>query len=229
MYTRTFGSLPIIFKPQLVHLTRLTDNKHMPKVVVSEWVSLTFQIRNTQRISLALFELKPLWKFVEQQHTGGEQTESIEVTNEHEETSKDDLAECTSINELFMSPGETYRVRLKVRAKRTHGHLHILGIKYKLCVSENPKLVVAMNNGGGSQQQVLDKEVIYGKQLFELKGPRLNNNTQNMRSVVYDVDNRLNLKIINKTPLMQVRVKRYLELQNYRRSSHMTLKSFNLT
>lgn len=211
MYTRAFGSLPILFKPQLVHLTRLTDNKHMPKLVVNEWTSVTFQIRNTLRIPLALFNLKPMWKFVEQQHGGSgggsESTtnEPIEVSNEFDDKEQENaVVECTSIGELLIWPGETYRVRLKVRAKRAHAHLHVLGIKYKLCVSENTKQAMLAATSTTTATTTIDKEIIQGKQVFELRGARLNNNTQNMRSIVYDVDNRLNFKIINKTPLMQV-------------------------
>lgn len=117
----------------------------------------------------------------------------MEITNEFEPNS--DVVETNVINELTMSPSDIYRVRLRLRPKRAHGHLHVQGIKYKLCLGENVKLV---------DRPTLDKELICGKQLFELRGPRLNNTHQAMKSVIYDVDNRLNLKVINKTPLMQV-------------------------
>lgn len=207
MYIRTFGSLPVLFKPQLACFTRLTDNKHMPKVVLNEWTSLAFHVRNPLRINITLFDVTVLWKYTDQQQQPGEgKTEPFEISNELDDTSGSppaEIAECSRIGEIALAPGDVYRVRLKIRAKRAHGHLHVLGIKYKLCVSDNYKMASQVNDRAANPN--LDKELIAGKQLFELKGPRLNNNQQNMRSVVYDVDNRLNLKIINKTPLMQVR------------------------
>lgn len=179
----------------------------MPKVVVDEWISITFDLRNSLRINMTLFDITLLWKFVEQhQHVGGgvdeNKAEMAEITNEQDSLSTntsiiDEIAECSSISELTMAPTEAYRLRLKLKAKKSHGHLHILGIKYKFCLGDNVKIQM-------SDKMSLDKELIVGKQLFELRGARLNNNQQTMRSIVYDVDNRLNLKIINKTPLMQV-------------------------
>lgn len=224
---RTFGSLPVLFKPQVAHLTRLTDNKHMPKVVVDEWTSVAFNIRNTLRIGVTLLELTLLWKYVEQQHNSGsgdeaKPPETIEVSNEFEPNAE--FAECSSIGEVAMSPGDVCRVRLKLRAKRPHGHFHVLGVKYKLCLGENVKLAhllerMSLNSAASNVPQAftpnLDKELISGKQLFELRGPRLNNNQQNMKSIVYDVDNRLNLKIINKTSLMQVYKINALDIKLY--------------
>ena len=203
LYVKTFGNLSVLFKPQINNLTSFTDNKHMPKVVVNEWVSVTFNLLNSLRVNMTLCDITLLWKFVEQQpqHSHHQQSDSatvndniVEITNEHNHSLSKDIAECSIINELILAPSDSCRIRLKLKVKKPHGHLHILGIKYKFSLAENAKI----------QASLLEKDFIVGKQLFELRGPRLNNNQQSMRSVVYDVDNRLNLKIVNKTPLMNV-------------------------
>jgi hypothetical protein len=87
-----------------------------------------------------------------------------------------------------------------VKPKRPAGHLHILGIKYRFGLADDDK-------SKAQQQRTQTPPVmdyLAGKQLFEIRGGRLNNNQQNMRTVVYDIDNRLNLKIIQKTAQLQV-------------------------
>lgn len=196
LHVKAFGSLPMLFKPQIIVFNKHTDNKHMPKVVVDEWLSVTFEIKNPLRIAVSMYDITLLWKFIEQGHT--ESNEPSEVSNEQLDDATnniDGLVECSKIVELTLKSFESYRLRLRLKAKKPHGHLHILGIKYRFSLD---------NVKPAQLQQNELNDTIVCKQMFDLKGPRLNNNPQNMRSIVYDVDNRLNLKIINKTPLMQV-------------------------
>jgi hypothetical protein len=81
----------------------------------------------------------------------------------------------------------------------------------------NPVFENNMDNISNSKENSLSKStmadeftMLTGKQLFEIKGMRLNNNQQAMRTIVYDVDNRLNFKIMNKSPLLQVSFYHYL-------------------
>lgn len=200
LYVSSFRTLPILFKPQLQFLDKTTDNKQMPKVVVNESVSVMFEIKNHLRISLILTEITLLWKFIDQSTTASisdESSKPFEVSNEckSSDLNQQDIVECSTIKELTLSPHESYKLRLTFKPLRSHGHLHIMGLKYRLGLTSFSS---EANNAS------TDFNTLYGKHLFELRGPRLNNNTQAMRSVVYDTDNRLNFKIVNKTAQLQI-------------------------
>jgi hypothetical protein len=203
LYIKAFSSLPILFKPQINFLSNNTDNKHMPKVVVDEWISVAFDIKNSLRISLILYNVTLLWKIVETSDPS-DKVGNSEITNETTDLKEDaqhSLVEFSTIKELTLNSFETFKLRLRIKTKKPHVHLHILGIKYLISL-ENVKFHLTTNE---TEEAVVNgKEIILGKQLFDLKGHRLNNNQQAMRSIAYDIDNRLNLKIINKAPLMQV-------------------------
>jgi len=153
----------------------------MPKVVVNETVAVMFELRNNLKINLLLNDATLLWKYVDS---------NGEVTNEvvSGEDTFGDIVECSTLNELNLAPSETYKIRFSLIPKRCGGQLSILGLSYRLSSS-----IEASNNSS-----------LIGKQLFEIRGPRLNNNKSAMSSVVYDVDNRLNLKIMNKSAQLQV-------------------------
>jgi hypothetical protein len=229
-------SLPILFKPHTTLFSKYTDNKHMPKVIVDEPVDLLFTVSNNLGINLFLGDITLLWKFVDQAQPSNETTSSFEESNELIDSSSSPIVECSNINELKMASGESYKLLLRVVPRRAHGHLQILGIKYRLILDNNIDTIVPLSastsmqsisttattvsnvspisfalqsNSSGAEGTPIDKVCsLYGKQLFELRGPRLNNTPQVMRSVVYDTDNRLNLKILNKAPLLQVEMDR---------------------
>jgi hypothetical protein len=232
--------LPILFKPHTTLFTKYTDNKQMPKVIIDEPVDLLFTISNNLRISLLLGEITPLWKFLEQTQpsVADESTSVFEASNELDDSTGSTIVECSSISELNMSAGESYKLRLRLVPRRAHGHLHVLGIKYRLTLGNSVDTLSASTSmqsmistaattlsnvlpvssfslqstnsiANENESTLIDNSrSLYGKQLFELRGPRLNNTSQAMRSLVYDTDNRLNLKIVNKAPLLQVEMDR---------------------
>jgi len=157
-------------------------------------------VRNNLRISLILTDITLLWKFIDQSTTTSTSEESskpFEITNEdkQENLNQQNVVECSTIKELILAPHESYKLRLNFKALRAHGHLHILGVKYRLGLT---------SFSSDSNNTSVDFNTLYGKHLFELRGTRLNNNPQAMRSVVYDTDNRLNFKIVNKTARLQI-------------------------
>jgi hypothetical protein len=192
-------SVPITFKPQLQILNIQSDNKQMPKVVVNESVEISFEMKNNFKTNLVLNDLTLLWKFVDQSPNAANPNESmnVEITNESEPVQLD-IAECSIINELVVKSKDSRLVSLFIKPLRSHGHLHILGVKYTL----NPLTPLATDVGNSGAQ--LNQQSLIGKQLFDIRGSRLNNTQQAMKSVVYEVDNRLNFKLINKTAFMQV-------------------------
>ncbi len=189
LHTAAFhATVSMMFKPQVTLFDANSDNKQMPKVVAEEPVSVLVDLRNNLKTNLHLTNITMLWKCVDQ--TPGE---SAEVTNETEPSEVDLSAfvECSVIDELKLVPGESSRVCLLLKPKKASTHLHILGIKYRF--------------GLVDEEKKLHSDYLRGKQLFDIRGARLNNNQQNMRSVVYDTDNRLNLKIIPKMAQLQVK------------------------
>ena len=186
-YSAYRTAMPIMFKPYTCLFDNQSDNKQMPKVVVDETVAVMFELRNNLKINLLLNDATLLWKFVD---TNGE------VTNEvvSGEDTFGDIVECSTLNELNLAPFETYKIRFSLIPKRCGGQLSIMGLKYRL----SPSIETSSNN-----------LTLSGKQLFEIRGPRLNNNKSAMSSVVYDVDNRLNLKIMNKSAQLQVKYFRF--------------------
>lgn len=176
----------------------------MAKCVLNEPIILMLELKNNLKIGMLLTDVTLLWKFKEKEAS------SPEVTNE---TSNDNtLVECSSVKKTLLAPFETYKVRFRIVPKRADGVLSIMGLKYRIgatnsqLTSSNSSISIdEMNKAANDASQ----SMLLGKQLFAIKGSRLNNNPQNMRSVVYDVDNRLNLKIINTTVKMQVNNSRF--------------------
>ncbi len=189
-------SVPIMFKPQIHVYEKNTDNKQMPKVVVDEKVTISFEIKNHLKINLCLNDIKLVWKFVDQTLTSNPETVPYEITNEfdYNQEEADQVAECSKIDECVINSKEVINIGLTIKPKRSHGHLHILGISYNLGIANT-------FDNNNEQSSYIN---LHGKQLFEIRGARLNNTQQAMRSIVYDTDNRLNFKIVNKLALMQI-------------------------
>ncbi len=190
-------SVPIMFKPQIHIYEKNTDNKQMPKVVVDEKVTISFDLKNHLKINLSLKDIKLVWKFVDQTLTSNPEMVPYEITNEFDNNREeaDQIAECSKIDECVLNSKESVNVNLKIKPKRSHGHLHILGISYNIGISNT------FDNNNEQSSNIVN---LHGKQLFEIRGSRLNNTQQAMRSIVYDTDNRLNFKIVNKMALMQI-------------------------
>jgi len=211
LYALTFRGL---FKPHLTYFDQTTDNKQMPKVVVNETLAIMFDMRNHLKINLIISDVTLLWKYESDDST------SIVETNELTNTNAESIVECSTLRELNLAAYETYKLRLHLVPKRSKGTLTVLGIKYRLGLASflNNSSVVSISNisslsnqltgtnisDSSNNSQETNPNTLFGKQLFELKGPRLNNNQTNMRSVVYDTDQRLNFKILNQMPLLQV-------------------------
>jgi len=212
LYTSAYRTaVPILFKPHLTYFDQYTDNRQAPKLVVNETCAVMFEIRNHLRINLIVSDLTLLWKYV----TDDSEPESI--TNEMSFKDDETIVECSTLKELNLTPYETYKLRLYLIPKRSNGTLTILGIKYRLgltsflpnstasstslnsLTSQLSNATISENNNN-----ISNNETLTVKQLFEIKGPRLNNNSANMRSVVYDIDQRLTFKILNPTPQLQV-------------------------
>ncbi len=189
LYTTAFNApVPMLFKLQLSLFDKQSDNKQMPKVVVDEIVSILIDLKNNLKTSLILSNITLLWKMIDQSNP------HQEITNEfHQDLNE--YAECSSISELKILSNESVRIKLTIKPKKPSNHLHILGIKYNFSILEN---------SDSTEKKSDNSAFLHGKQLFDIRGVRLNNNQQNMRSTVYDTDNRLNFKIINKTALMKV-------------------------
>jgi len=182
LYTSAYrSSVPLMFKPQVSLLDNTSDNKQMPKLVVDETCVVMFEMRNILRMSLPLFQVTLLWRFKDDETSG-------EVDNEVE--SHGELVECSLIREVILAAGHEYKVRFSVRPRRSNGVLSIVGLKYRIGLP-------AEEGSEGSTS-------LLGKQMFEIKGSRLNNTQANMRNVVYDVDNRLNFKVVEHTASLQV-------------------------
>lgn len=200
LYVEAYRSpIPITFKPQISLYDRYTDNKQMPKIVVGETVAVMFEMKNQLKHNLILTDISLLWKFTET--TDANHQEVVNISNETrniDEALIKSICDCSVIKELSMNPNETYKVRMTIKPHRSHGHLYILGLKYRLGLAKLE---------GQSSEAINSTEIqsnLIGKYLFELRGPRLNNNIQAMRSVAYDTDNRLNFKIMSKTASIQV-------------------------
>jgi hypothetical protein len=188
-------SFRVLFKPHLTYFDQTTDNKQMPKVIVNETLAIMFDIRNHLKINLIITDVTLLWKY--------ESDDSTTIVTNELTNDQNNIVECSSLKELNLAAYETYKLRLHLVPKLSNGNLTVLGIKYRL------GLASLLNNSSessslSSNSQETNFTTLFGKQLFELKGPRLNNNPANMRSVVYDIDQRLSFKILNQMPLLQI-------------------------
>ncbi|CAF0762410.1 unnamed protein product [Brachionus calyciflorus] len=218
LFIANYGTQPpLTFKSRPSFHDKSTDNKQMPNVVVDEFVEVVFQVKNNLKIDLIMRECVLLWKFIDQnpiKEEGSKINQYLEISNELDDDLNDrnrisNYAEATSIPEIKLSSNSVKEVSLLIKPKKDHGHLHILGIKYKF--KPNNVSVQENTDRQHSFSKYFSNQII-GKQIFEIRGKRLNNNQQNMRSIVYETDNRLNLKIIRKMPLLKVTAKNIPEI-----------------
>ena len=230
LYTSAYRTaLPMLFKPHLTFFDQFTDNRQAPKLVVNETCAVMFEIRNHLRINLVVSDLTLLWKYVTD-----DLSESItnEMSFKNDETLVD-CSTLRELNltphetyklRLHLVPkrangtltilGIKYRLGLtSYSLNSTVSSSSITSLTSQLsntAISENNNTTTTTtttnnnNNNSAHNNEINEFTTLYGKQLFETKGPRLNNNPVNMRSVVYDVDQRLNFKILNSTPQLQV-------------------------
>jgi trafficking protein particle complex subunit 8 len=176
LYISHFNSLPpLTFRPQQYLFNKWTNNKQITKVVVNELISISFEMTCPLKIPLRVSNCTLLWTF------------NNDITNENEE--KDDyssIVDCSTLNDFIFTPGDVFKISLTFIPRRANGNLSIIGLKYQLGLSSESE---------GN---------IVGKQLFNLPPQRLNTTPQTMKSIVYQPDNRLNLKVVNPMPLLQV-------------------------
>lgn len=202
LYMSAYKSqVPLMFKPQVTLLGNNTDNKQVPKVYVNETLIVMFEMQNILKISTVVYEATLLWRF--------EAADGLIVTNEVTNESSNEVVECSMLSELTLTPFETYKIRFSALPKRSNGVLTVLGLKYRIglpsqLANSTNSLSVSVSSKAMNESTASDYSTLIGKQLFEIKGKRLNNNQQNIRTIAYDVDNRLNFKIVEETARLQV-------------------------
>ena len=145
-------------------------------------ITVSFEISKNLKISLILNDVKLIWKYIDP-------SQQLEITTDNfkAENAYENLVECSQVKQIVLAAHETANLLLTIRPRKSTGNLSILGVIYGLSIDN----------------QLLN---INGKHLFDIKGARLNNTQQAMRSFIYDVDNRLNFNLINEMALMQIEI-----------------------
>ncbi|KAK0178253.1 hypothetical protein PV328_002222 [Microctonus aethiopoides] len=177
------GSASMIFKPNVILYSKITNNISRPNAVVNEPIHLSVELYNPLRIPLPLSKIKLIWEF----------TKDNETLN-NELSMKNSLSEFNCVNDVtvdsvILQPMSRQRVILSCTPTQI-GDLRILGISYSL---SNPNSLI-------TDQSI----VIHGKRLFEIRGPKLKNTKEKRDINIYANDCRLDINVVDKAPYMQI-------------------------
>lgn len=174
------GQAPMIFKPTVALYTSRTNNSQRPNAVIDEPIYLSVELYNPLHIHIPISKAKLLWTFEEDQERFDNESESSPV-------------ETSVIDSVVLQPMSRQTIILSCRPSRL-GSLKILGISYDL---SNPSNEV-------DQPIVNPCIIIRGKRLFDIKGPRLKNVKEKPGAILYGIDQRLDINVVDKAPFMAV-------------------------
>lgn len=181
------STTPMIFKPTISLYTNKSGNSNKPNTAVDEPVHLSIELDNPLRIPLPLSKIKLIWAF----NKDGE-TISNEIMSENSLAESSSI-DTTVVDKIVLQPMSKQRIVLSCTPTKT-GDLKILGISYNL-----------LNPNGVTDQPVANPSiVIHGKRLFEIRGPKLKNVKEKPGAIMYGVDYRLEMNVVDKAPFMQV-------------------------
>lgn len=179
------GSASMIFKPTIALYTNRTNNSLRPNAVLDEPINLSIELYNPIKISIPLTKVKLLWSF-----SSGDECWSNERTQE--ESTESMPVDTEILESVVLQPSSRRRIVLSCTPRRT-GDLKIKGISYNL------------SNPPTSDQLIVNPTVaVTGKRIFQIKGPRLKNVKEKPGTNMYGVDNRLEINVVDRSPLMKV-------------------------
>ncbi|XP_015112086.1 trafficking protein particle complex subunit 8 [Diachasma alloeum] len=181
------GAVPMIFKPTIALYTHKTNNTSPPTAVIDEPIHLSIELQNPLHINIPLSKVKLIWTF----EKDGEvfSNETITENSLSESTS----VETSVIDHIVLQPMRKQRISLSCTPTQT-GSLKIQGLSYDL---SNP-------SNGVDQPVVNPSVVIHGKRLFEIKGPKLKNVKEKPGAVMYGIDKRLDINVVDKSPFLGI-------------------------
>ncbi|CAF0737248.1 unnamed protein product [Didymodactylos carnosus] len=179
--------------------TNRTHNQQNPIAIAKESIRVEFYVRNTLQIPLLLSEIKLLWKFSSKKKLSSSDTSTKEDDKEYtnniqlKQNDEHDLpVETDILSDCVIFPNDSSKIELCLRPKRS-GHLTILGLCYRLNI-------LVQN----TSDQTTWPDGLYGKQLFHVKGSRLNSTRKERLNVMYGTDKRLEINVLPEAPLLQV-------------------------
>ncbi|XP_033216769.1 trafficking protein particle complex subunit 8 [Belonocnema kinseyi] len=193
--TKAQGSVPMIFKPSISIYSDLSNNSSRPNAVLDEPIYLSIQLSNPLQISLPLSQITLLWSFeIEGAVFSNESSVSKFATLDN----SSNLVETETIETILLQPSSKQDLVLHLKPKVV-GSLKILGLSYKLstCSDFNPP----------SSDQSLSPNSslgVHGKRLFEVKGPKLKNVKEKPEAILYGIDQRLEINVLQKAPFMDI-------------------------
>ncbi|XP_011314468.1 trafficking protein particle complex subunit 8 [Fopius arisanus] len=181
------GVVPMIFKPSIALYTDKTNNTNRPNAVIDEPIHLSIELHNPLHISVPLSKVKLIWTF----EKDGEVFNNETITENS--LSESSSVETSVIDHIVLQPTSRQRIILSCTPTQK-GSLKILGVSYDL---SNP------TNGAGLPV-VNPSILIHGKRLFEIKGPKLKNVKEKPGAVMYGIDYRLDINVVDKAPFLGI-------------------------
>ncbi|KAL0279427.1 UNVERIFIED_CONTAM: hypothetical protein PYX00_000989 [Menopon gallinae] len=173
---------PMIFRPTIQLFSKNTNNIVNPVVVANETVHVQVMLRNPLQITLLLLRVKLLWEFHKQ--------DGEVISNSTEKEECDTYVDSRVVESISLPPYASQQIVLSL-VPLVSGQVNIVGMSYTLtCPAAN-----------GVQNT--DVPAVRGKQLFAVRGPKIRPK-KDQTEVAYEKDNRLNIKIIDALPLLQV-------------------------
>ncbi|XP_063990876.1 trafficking protein particle complex subunit 8 [Diachasmimorpha longicaudata] len=181
------GTVPMIFKSTIALYTHKTNNTSRPNAVINEPIHLSIELHNPLHISIPLSKVQLIWSFEKERELFSDKR----ITRNSPLESN--LVESSTIDHILLQPMSKQRISLSCTPTKT-GNLKILGLRYDL---SNP-------SNGLDQPVVNPSVVVHGKRLFEIKGPKLKNVKEKPGAVMYGIDQRLDINIIEKSPFLGI-------------------------
>ena len=173
--------------------TRFTDNSIHPIVCKNDKMIISVEVMNPIASMIFLKKLHLLWELSYEN-----ETHKIHYNNESNVESNNYIT-IDTINEVKIESLEKRKIDFLIQPN-IEGHIKITGLEYIL------ELPVFRSNEITKYHQKFSESnyKTFGKQLLEIKGSRTVTSTA--QRFLNNIDNRLNIKILSKLPLLEVKI-----------------------
>jgi hypothetical protein len=185
------------FSCQKQLFTKFTDNKTVPILCIDDNISICVEVVNNIGVQIVLEEISLLWVF--------SSTDNSELSNNDRDEENSQFIICNKIDPITLRALEKREIEFNLKPK-LEGLIRISGVKYLL---EIPTYQTNSKIDNSSVQSEYNKTK--GKQLWEIKTNSSKNISTAQRSIHLIPDNRLNIKVVPKLPLIQIEIEDFPE------------------
>ncbi|XP_077295309.1 trafficking protein particle complex subunit 8 homolog l(3)76BDm [Arctopsyche grandis] len=197
MIHKAKGAPVMIFKPTISLFCKISDNSTNPIAPQGEPVQVLVHLLNPLQIDISIIDVQLLWQFKTQTLLNSDaKSQNDMFYNENcilTDTEYDKSVVTTQKVPLILLQSDKITPITMNLTPLHPGELTLLGVSFKLC-NPIPPGEDATPNG----------ITVLGKQIFEIKGPKLKGVKDGSAESQYGIDNRLNIVVVPPSPCLQV-------------------------